>query len=643
MGACLSKQEDLFDKLVLESIFLDFLIRNIEVDNDWEGSAEAIEDGLQFVSPDQLTKMDYDGNLIAVPSTDTNVTVALISDSTQKATYCLKRGNAFMYAPYHSINQTVSITFSNSNNKSKTIIVGNRKHLLATFASVNKTKGKTLSQLETCVSTPLGDVLKTNSIFADLGVQEYDFIQPFIHWRYIERNSKVFSVEPYEDLDLVLGMHILVDGSCVILDDPKEPGGVSSEGNSGKQPRGNAANKRPSNKTGQLLVDTPDASPDPSACATEVRMIRTEAVESPLPIPSQDINKTDAINNNGPPSPAQQVSAASSAADPPSATGDQDLKAMITDVLSLKDVSADEGSPQQPHNSSPKRQSDTGGKGKKKPHSHIHRGPLHACFHSLTRCLPCFGGKASNIVYAADGTINYHGMKLGIQKEENNSLNNSIYAASVYTGESEYVAYGATSGLSPVTPTGSKGLFSGFSQKNNNADLKFKRLSSKKVIGGPAANHAGGHQKAVREQDPMSFQGRIPNVGNIYNKGSVLGPELSLIKNNVVQMSRIETLERSVFAVLTPSSLDRIEESGQMGESIVRSLRRNWRVKLLHKLKKTVPFLCDINHSEMAVLAKKVTLHTFTAPDVIYTQGDTSNMFYIVVHGHVGVSAMNKL
>ena len=46
----------------------------------------------------------------------------------------------------------------------------------------------------------------------------------------------------------------------------------------------------------------------------------------------------------------------------------------------------------------------------------------------------------------------------------------------------------------------------------------------------------------------------------------------------------------------------------------------------------------DINRSEMSALARKVTIHTYTSPDVIFTQGDQGDNFYIIIHGNVGVS-----
>jgi len=543
MGCCLSKEENLFDKVVVESIFLDFLIRNIEVDNDWEGSADSLEDTFRFVSVDQLNKLEYDECAFLMASTDISVTVSPKKDPSQKGLVSIKKGNAWMFAPYHGYSGNISLIFSSDNNKAKSVIIADRKLLQATLAGINK--APTPSQLQVCFGTPLGDILNQHRIFADLSVEQYDFLQPFIRWRYIECNSTVFSVEAYEDMDDILGMHILVDGACVVLDEADE-----KELNSpGKRPAGRGGDPADTSISQSHTIGGDSA---------------REILSSPASASPKGSGSPVALEEGG------------------EGEGDHDLHAMITDILSMKtpEVPASHNGPS--NMQQPKRQSEIG---KKKHKSHGHRSPLHPVTHALSVCFPCLGSK-SNTVYAADGTVMYHGRQVGVKEADSS---NSMYATSMYSGESEFVAFGATAGLSPSNDAGG-GLFNGFSQKGG-APNKVNRRSSKKATVGSGANYAASHRKAVSELDQVSYQGQIPEVGKIYNKGAVVGAELSLIENNVVQMSRVETLERSVFAVLTPTAVDLIEKSGSVGASIVQSLRSNWKVKLLNKLKKTVPFL----------------------------------------------------
>jgi hypothetical protein len=552
MGACLSKNENLFDKVVLGNIFLDFLIRNIEVDNDWEGSAEAMEGALQLVSPEQLNKLDYEDNAWLMADQDLQLTVSLARDAGQKAVFVITSGSTFMFAPFHSMNTTISLSFSSENNKKKSIVVANRKAITTVLKGANKAPEP--SQLEQCMSTPLGEILSRNPIFADLSVQQYDMLQPFIYWRYIESNSNVFSVEGYEDLNNVLGMHILVDGSCVVLDDPADKAAGDAASGNGNSNNGNGASRASNDNT---------LSNDKSIS------------HGPRVIDLADERKVRALDNT-------DVAAAALPTVATEAEGDQDLQAMISDAASMKGpelrTSSTGGAP-----NSPQRQS---GVGKKKHKSHAHHGFCHC----LTRCLPGFGAKSSSSVYAADGkAVNYHGKQLGIEKD-NLETSNSLYAASVYTGESEYIAYGATAGLGTPSLAPAAGIFAGFSQKA--PTNKLNRLSSKKSIVGPGTNYAAAnHRKNLNDKEQVSYQGHIPEVGNIYNKGSALAAELSLIENNVVQMAKVETLERSVFAVLTPAAMGLIEQSGKQGADAVASIRENWRVKLLKRLKKTIPFL----------------------------------------------------
>ena len=207
--------QDRFVLMLKHSAFLDFLIRNIEEDNEWNNSSLHLG---EIISNENLniinTNFKRFGSIVFNDKgISLNVKVKGIPES--ETTIYMPVGVTYMGLKLS--NDTDSVTTQLiSKNPDRSRVLGLDKIELNTL--LGYICGTYKPQLQNVMTRSLYEIVANNVLFSGLTEIQCNYLQQFLRWRFVDRNISVFEKQSYETIHDVCALHILFDGNVVVVD-----------------------------------------------------------------------------------------------------------------------------------------------------------------------------------------------------------------------------------------------------------------------------------------------------------------------------------------------------------------------------------------------------------------------------------------
>lgn len=201
--------------MLKNSPFLDFLVRNIEESNEWDNSSLHLG---EIISNDNLNILNatfrrYGAIVFNEKGVNLNVQVKGIPES--DTTVYMPVGITYMGLKVSGKgNAVISQLISKNPAKSRALALD--KIELETL--LGYVCGNQKPQLQTVMNKSLFEVVSNNVLFNGITETQCNYLQQFLRWRFVDRNISVFEKQSYEEVTDVCALHILFDGTVVVVD-----------------------------------------------------------------------------------------------------------------------------------------------------------------------------------------------------------------------------------------------------------------------------------------------------------------------------------------------------------------------------------------------------------------------------------------